>query len=308
MTAMSDEPLAPPPAPTIEVCYRHPTVQTRVHCTRCGRPICPDCMIQAPVGFQCPECVEDARKEFRRGPGRALRGGLSATKAIVVAIVAMYAVEVIVGGPGSLLQGPDSRTLFDLGAMQPLAIADGQFWRLFSAMFLHAGLLHLGFNLYALWLFGRVIEDELGRAWFLVIYFVSGLLASVASYAFGPVTALAVGASGAIFGIFGAFIAFNWRRRHTPLGRANLRTAGTLLLLNLILAVGYRSIDWRAHVGGLVAGLAVTAVADGLGRGRNGRLLQVACVGGMIALGIAITVWRTDAIRSLPQFQAIFGV
>jgi len=302
------EPLAPPPAPTIEVCYRHPTVQTRVHCTRCGRPICPDCMIQAPVGFQCPECVEDARKEFRRGPGRALRGGLSATKAIVVAIVAMYAVEVIVGGPGSLLQGPDSRTLFDLGAMQPLAIADGQFWRLFSAMFLHAGLLHLGFNLYALWLFGRVIEDELGRAWFLVIYFVSGLLASVASYAFGPVTALAVGASGAIFGIFGAFIAFNWRRRHTPLGRANLRTAGTLLLLNLILAVGYRSIDWRAHVGGLVAGLAVTAVADGLGRGRNGRLLQVACVGGMIALGIAITVWRTDAIRSLPQFQAIFGV
>ena len=300
---MPDEPLAPPPAPTIEVCYRHPTVQTRVHCTRCGRPICTDCMIQAPVGFQCPECVEEARKEFRRGPGRPLRGGVSATKVLLVAIVALYVIEIAKGGPGSLMQGPDRRTLFDLGAMQPLAIADGQYWRLFSAIFLHAGLLHIGFNAYALWLFGRGIEGSLGRTWFVVIYFVSGFLASAASYAFGPVTALAVGASGAIFGIFGAFIAYNYRRRHTAIGAANLRSALTLVLLNALLAIGYRAIDWRAHLGGLVAGLLVGYAADALGSRRNARLIQVVSVGALIGLGIALTVWRTEQVRAIPGFQ-----
>lgn len=304
---MPDEPLAPPPAPTIEVCYRHPTVQTRVHCTRCGRPICTDCMIQAPVGFQCPECVEEARKEFRSGPGRRLRGGASATAVLLVAILAMYVVEVLMGGPGSLLQGPDQQTLFDLGAMQPLAIADGQYWRLFSAMFLHAGLLHIGFNAYALWLFGRGIEGSLGRTWFLVTYFVSGFVASAASYAFGPVTALGVGASGAIFGIFGAFIAYNYRRRDTALGAANLRSALMLVVLNALLALGYRAIDWRAHLGGLLTGIVVGYVADTLGSRRNARAMQVVVVAALVGVGVALTVWRTDAIRALPQFQAIFG-
>ena len=297
---MSDETLPPPPAPTIEVCYRHPAVQTKVHCTRCDRPICPDCMIQAPVGFQCPECVDEARKEFRRGPGRALRGGASATKVLLIAISAMFVVEIVMGGPGSLLQGPDGQTLFDLGAMFPPAVANGQYWRLFSAMFLHAGLLHIGFNAYALWLFGRGIEGSLGRTWFVVLYFVSGFVASAASYAFGPVGALSVGASGAIFGIFGGFIAYNYRRRHTALGAANLRSAVTLILLNALLAIGYRAIDWRAHLGGLVAGLLVGYVADALGSRRNARLIQVLAIAALIGVGVALAVWRTEAIRALP--------
>lgn len=304
---MPDEPLAPPPAPAIEVCYRHPSVQTRVHCTRCDRPICTDCMIQAPVGFQCPECVDEARREFRQGPGRALRGGTSATMVLLVAIVAMYVVEVVKGGPGSLLQGPDGRTLFDLGAMQPLAIADGQYWRLFSAMFLHAGLLHLGFNAYALWLFGRGIEGSLGRTWFLVIFFVSGFVASATSYAFGNIGGVAVGASGAIFGIFGAFIAYNYRRRETAMGAANLRSAVLLVVLNALLAVGYGAIDWHAHLGGLVAGVWLGYTADTLGSRRNSRPVQVISVLALVGVGIALTVWRTDAIRALPEFQAIFG-
>lgn len=304
---MPDEPPAPPPAPTIEVCYRHPTVQTRVHCTRCERPICTDCMIQAPVGFQCPECVEEARREFRRGPGRAVRGGTGATQILLFAIVAMYVVEVVKGGPGSLLQGPDGRTLFDLGAMHPLAIADGQYWRLFSAMFLHAGLLHLGFNAYALWLFGRGIENSLGRTWFLVIYFVSGFVASATSYAFGNIGGIAVGASGAIFGIFGAFIAYNYRRRNTALGAANLRSALMLIVLNALLALGYGAIDWHAHLGGLLAGLWIGYVADSMSSRRNARPMQVVSILALVGVGIALVVWRTDAIRALPQFQAIFG-
>lgn len=305
---MPDETLPPPPAPTIEVCYRHPTVQTRVHCTRCGRPICTDCMIQAPVGFQCPECVEGARREFRQGAGRAVRrGGVSATKALLVAIVGMFVVEVVLGGPGTLMQGPDQQTLFDLGAMFPPAIANGQYWRLFTAIFLHAGLLHLAFNGYALWLFGRGVEDSLGTPWFLIVYFVSGFLASVASYALGPVTSLAVGASGAIFGVFGAFIAYNFRRRHTALAAANLRTALTLIVLNALLAIGYRAIDWRAHLGGLVAGLAIGLIAEGFGSGRNARVLRAAAIVTLVAGGVVLAVWRTDAIRSMPQFRALFG-
>jgi membrane associated rhomboid family serine protease len=294
----------PPPAPTVEVCYRHPGTETRVHCTRCGRPICPECMIAAPVGHQCPECVQQARRDFRRGPGRPFRGGVGATQALLVAIGAMFVVELLVGGPRALGQGPGQQDLFDLGALQPLAIADGQYWRLFSAMFLHAGLLHLAFNAYALWLIGSMIETNLGRTRMVVIYFVTGFLASAASYAFSPVGTIGVGASGAIFGIFGAFIAYNYRRRHLAMAAANLRWAWTLILLNLLLVFGFGGrIDWRAHLGGLVAGLAAGAVAEGWGTAAQRRAVQVAGFAVLVAVGVAIVVWRTAQIQALPIFD-----
>jgi membrane associated rhomboid family serine protease len=302
MGSMAEDQLPPPPAPTVEVCYRHPSEQTRVHCTRCGRPICPDCMIPAPVGFQCPECVDQAKREFRQGPGRPLRGGVSPTKVLLAAILAMYAVEVIVGGPGSLLDGPNGRALFDLGAMQPIAIANGQYWRLFTSMFLHAGILHVGFNAYALFLIGGMIEATYGRWKMVLIYFVTGFLAGAASYAFGPVTGLAVGASGAIFGIFGAFVAYNFRRRHLPLASANLRWALMLIALNAFLALGFSAIDWRAHLGGLVAGFVAGFVAEGWGPAGQRRIIQVLGFGALIAVGIALVLWRTNEIQQLPFF------
>lgn len=310
---MSEEPLPQPPAPTVEFCYRHPTRETGVHCTRCGQPICPDCMVQAPVGFQCPDCVEEARRDFRRGPGRAvrggvLRGGVTATKALLFAIAAVFVVEVVTGGPRALFNGPPGDRLFDLGAMQPLAIADGQYWRLFSAMFLHAGLLHIGFNAYALWLFGSSVESTYGRTRFILIYFVSGFLASAASYAFGPVEALGVGASGAIFGIFGAFIAYNYRRRHLALAAANLRWAMTMILLNVLLAFGFRGIDWRAHLGGVIAGLLAGTIAEGAGANASQRrMVQVAGFAALILAGIVLVVWRTSQIRELAIFEQFFG-
>jgi membrane associated rhomboid family serine protease len=292
-----------PPAPTVEVCYRHPNEHTRVHCTRCSRPICPECMIPAPVGYQCPECVAQARREFRRGPGRTFRGGIGVTKALLYGIAAVFVLEVVTGGPRSLLQGPSAGRLIDLGAMQPFLIADGQYWRLFSAMFLHAGLLHIGFNAYALWLFGSMVESNLGRTRMVLIYVLAGFLASVASYAFGPVSSVGVGASGAIFGVFGAFIAFNYRRRHLAMAEANLRWAATLLLLNLLLAFGFARIDWRAHLGGLIAGLAAGAFAEGWGTGSQRRIIQVAGLVGLVALGVALVVWRTGEIREMPFFD-----
>jgi membrane associated rhomboid family serine protease len=304
MSTMAEEPLPQPPAPTIEFCYRHPQVETGVHCTRCGRPICPECMVPAPVGYQCPECVEQARREFRRGPGRPLRGGVNATKAFLFAIAAVFVLEILTGGPQALLQGPSGGRLVDLGALQPFLIADGQFWRLFSAMFLHAGLLHIGFNAYALWLFGSMVESNLGRTRMILVYVVAGFLASVASYAFGPVESVGVGASGAIFGVFGAFIAFNYRRRHLAIASANLRWAATLLLLNLFLAFGFGGrIDWRAHLGGLIAGLAAGTVAEGWGSPSQRRLVQVVGFVALVVAGVALVVWRTNEIRQLPFFE-----
>jgi membrane associated rhomboid family serine protease len=268
-------------------------------------------MVQAPVGFQCPSCVEEARRDFRRGPGRTLRGGIVATKALLFAIAAVFVVEVIVGGPQALFNGPSFRRLIDLGGLQPFLIADGQFWRLFSAMFLHGGLLHIGFNAYALWLFGSSIESTYGRTRFILIYFVSGFLASAASYAFGPVDALGVGASGAIFGVFGAFIAYNYRRRHLALAAANLRWAMTMILLNVLLAFGFRGIDWRAHLGGVIAGVVAGTIAEGAGGSpAQRRIVQIAGFTALIVAGIALVVWRTVEIRQLPFFDegvAFFG-
>ena len=303
---MAEDHLPSPPAPTIEVCYRHPEVPTRVHCTRCERPICPDCMIPAPVGFQCPECVAEARREFRQGPGRPLRGGVSVTKALLVAIAIPFVIEIVVGGPQALFN-PSAKLLFDLGAMQPIAVAGGQFWRLFTAMFLHAGVLHVALNAYFFWLFGRVVESVYGKTWMLLIYLVAGFLASVASYAFGPVTTLAVGASGAISGVFGAFIAYNYRRRHLTANAANLRMALTVIVLNAVIAFAYRSIDWRAHVGGLIAGFALGYLADDAVPARQRTVARFAGVATLVALAIALVVWRTVEIRALPGFDQFFG-
>jgi membrane associated rhomboid family serine protease len=287
MSAMAEDHLPSPPAPTIEVCYRHPNVPTRVHCTRCERPICPDCMIPAPVGFQCPECVEEARREFRKGPGRPLRGGISVTKALLVAIAIPFVIEVVLGGPEALFN-PSGKLLFDLGAMQPIAVAGGQFWRLFTAMFLHAGLLHVALNAYFFFLFGRMVESVYGKTWMLLIYLVGGFLASVASYAFGPVTTLAVGASGAIAAVFGAFIAYNYRRRNSAANAANLRMALTVIVLNAVIAV---------------AGIALGTLADSSVPSRQRAIVRFAGVATLAAVGVAIVLWRTADLRAMPGFD-----
>ena len=179
MWRMDEQPL--PPAPPVERCYLHPDEETRVHCTRCGRPICPNCMIPAPVGHQCPECVEQARREFRQGPMKRARTLVRTpvTRALLALIVAVFAVETVIGGPQALFNGPSGRKLFDLGALQPCAIAlDGQYWRLLTAMLLHAGIWHIAVNGYGLWLLGNAIEQAYGRVRLLGIFFVSGLLAA----------------------------------------------------------------------------------------------------------------------------------
>jgi membrane associated rhomboid family serine protease len=296
--------LSPAP-PSVEYCYRHPNVQTGVHCTRCGRPICTACMIPAPVGYQCPECVEQARREFRAGPGRPrLRlSRFSATKVLLVALLIGFALEVAQDGPNAIFNGPSARTALRLGALQPYLIADGQYWRLFTAIFLHQGLIHIAFNAYALWLFGQFVDDAYGTPRFIVLFFLTGFLASATSYALGPVTTIGLGASGAVFGVFGAFVAYHFRRRDLAASAASLRSAMTIIVLNVLIALAVPRIDWRAHVGGLFAGFVAGYVLEGFGPRRT--RLAVAIVGTalLVVVGIVVVVWRTDAIRALPEFD-----
>ncbi|HEV8564958.1 MAG TPA: rhomboid family intramembrane serine protease [Actinomycetota bacterium] len=288
-----------PAAPQLEHCYRHPGEETLVHCTRCGRPICPQCMIPAPVGHHCPECVAEARREFRQGPGRKMAiAGFSFTKAILAAILAVYVIEVSKGGAGSLFEGPFGQQLFDLGADFPPAIALlGQYWRFVTAMFLHIGLIHLAFNCYALWLLGTQVERDFGRASFLGIYFLAGILGSVGSYAFGDPLAVGAGASGAVFGLMGAFLAYNYVRRNQTVARMNLQWVWQILALNLILAITIRAIDFRAHLGGLVAGVAAGYLLD-RERVRISPAFRALGLVALIGVGVALVAWRNADLRS----------
>ncbi|MDH4113426.1 MAG: rhomboid family intramembrane serine protease [Actinomycetota bacterium] len=315
---MEQQPVIPPPPPGDERCYRHPGVATGVHCTRCGRPICTECMIAAPVGHQCPTCVGEARSEYRKGPGRRVAiANAKATNVTSVILALMgigYVLEVVAGGAGSLMSGPTTLDLVRLGASVGLAqlpsgdvvgIATGQEWRMVTAIFLHGGILHLLMNGYALWIFGPVVERELGRSRFLFIFVTTGLFASAASYAFASEPAqVGVGASGAIFGVVGAFVAYNYRHRELALAAARLRGLVPFLILNVILTFSFPLIDWRAHVGGFVAGLVAGVVAEGWGR-RSARTAIV--VAGFVALAIAalaLAAWRTAQYRA--DFPSLF--
>jgi rhomboid protease GluP len=231
---------------------------------------------------------------------RVASRGITATKVLLAAIIGMFVVELATAGTRTFGQGASYQSLVDLGALYPPAIAIGdQYWRLFTAMFLHAGLFHILFNAWALWIFGTVIERDFGAARFLLIYFVTGFVASATSYAFGPLTMVGVGASGAIFGVFGAFVVYNYRRRHLAMAAQNLRFAMTLILINTFLAFAWGAIDWRAHLGGFVAGVVAGVAAEGFGDRSQRTVVAVLGFGGLIAVGVALVVWRTAEIRSL---------
>ena len=281
---MSDAGPAPAAVPT---CYRHPERETYIRCTRCDRPICPECMTAAPVGYQCPDCVgaavaatPAARTVFG---GRVSRDGAVTMTLIGICVGAYLLVGVLdlLGGTGRW-------------GMQPVAIAVGDQWyRMLSSVFMHAGLLHLGFNMYVLFLLGTPLERLLGHGRFLTLFLVSGLGGAVASYAFSPIVTLSVGASGAIFGLMAGYIVIARRLD------AEATQIIVLLAVNVVLGFVISGIDWRAHLGGAAAG-AVTALVLTTGRGQRGReqLVQQVVATGLILAGLAaVALWRTAQIQ-----------
>ena len=276
----------PPVSP--ETCYRHPDRRTRVHCTRCGRPICPDCMTPAPVGHHCPTCVAEGRRGMRRVRPMIPRPR-SATTAILAVNVAAFAL-------GAILRVLGGRSLLEAGAMVPALVAGGEWWRLLTPMFLHVGVLHLALNSFGLYLFGNLVEQSLGTARMLALYLVTGFCATVVSFTFGPVGVAGVGASGAVFGLLGAWLAYNLRRRSLRLARANVQWALTLIGINLVFGLSVPRIDNLAHIGGLVAGVAAGFGIEGVGR-RRGRTVSSAMALAALAAGAAaLAAWRAASL------------
>lgn len=154
----------------------------------------------------------------------------------------------------------DSKTLIDLGGQFGVGIRIGQYWRLFTCMFLHAGIVHLAFNMYALFYFGPQVERVFGRVKYLIIYFLAGLGASICSYAFSPLFSLSVGASGAIFGLFGALLVFTFLRRDRHNNKDILRYLVFIVGINLILGFSASKVDNHAHIGGLILGAIIAFI------------------------------------------------
>lgn len=278
------------------VCYRHPERETYIRCTRCERPICPDCMTSAAVGFQCPECVAEGRASVPAVT--SVLGAKPAERPLVTMTliglnVLMYVVQVTSGT--NPLSGLD-RVATNYG-MWPAGIAlNDEYYRLVSAMFLHGSVLHIGFNMLVLWMLGPQLERILGHLRFTTLYLVAGIGGSVASFWFSPPGIVGVGASGAIFGLMGAYVV---------VGKA-LRTDITqvigLIAINVVIGFVAGGIDWRAHLGGLATGAAVAAVFAFAPRKP---WLQVIAVVGILALLVLAVLARDAALTE--QFAQITG-
>jgi rhomboid protease GluP len=212
----------------------------------------------------------------------------------------VFVVELVEGGGGGAGLAPSGRALIDMGALFPPLVHAGQWWRLITVMFLHASLLHIALNAWALWLFGQFVETTFGRVKFLAIYFVSGFVASVTSYTFGNPCAVGVGASGAIVGLLGAFIAYNFRRRHLSLSQANLRWAVMIILINVLFGAAIANVDNWAHGGGLVGGVIAGTFAEGVGPSQSRPVIRVLGLVGLVALAVVVAVVRTHAFPAVP--------
>jgi membrane associated rhomboid family serine protease len=262
-------------------CYRHPNRETGVSCSNCGRPICPDCMTPTPVGMRCPECAQQKTRVTRGAVGP---GGydMPATYVLIALNVAAYLVE-IAGGDGGFSPGTSS-ILLDFGLYGPF-VAEGEWYRLLTYGFLHASLFHIGFNMFALYFLGRILEPGIGTARFVALYFASLFGGSLGALLLDP-NALTVGASGAVFGIFGATFVI---ARHR--GIDNLAASvGVILLLNLAISVGARNISLGGHLGGLAVGLLCALVIVAGERGMLGRRRLPVEIAAMVAIGILAIV------------------
>lgn len=228
----------------METCYRHSGRETGVHCSNCGRPICPDCMTSTPVGMRCPEC---ARQKTKTRTLRSTSDEPTLTY-VLIGINVLVFLGGLLGGGGSTVTSAGDALIRD-GGLSDFYIREGEYWRLLTAGFLHAGFMHLLFNMFSLYILGTLLEPAIGRLRFGLIYFTSLLVGS-----FGALlvegNSLTVGASGAIFGLMGA-AAVVMRGRGLNLMESGL---GIWIVLNLVITFAVPGISIGAHVGGLVGG------------------------------------------------------
>lgn len=259
------EPATGPVADT-PVCYRHPDRETWIRCQRCDRPICPDCMHSAAVGFQCPSCVKEGSKATRSG--RLPYGGSHAANpaltsiGLIVVNLAVWAAIAADGGNGSglvdrlallpqttLFGSPDGTTTLVEG------VSGGAWWQLATSAFSHVAIWHLGLNMMALYFLGPQLESILGRGRFLAVYLLSALCGSTAVLWLSGEHSQTLGASGAIFGLMGALLVVAWKVK------ADVSQLLFWIGLNVVFTVTASSfISWQGHFGGLAGGALLAGI------------------------------------------------
>jgi membrane associated rhomboid family serine protease len=263
----------------VTYCYGHPNTPTKLRCSRCDRPICGRCAIPASVGQHCPECVAEAR----RGTPK-VRTAMQATAPALMAIIAINVIAFV-------LQIVTNDEITVKYLLLPVAVSQGEYWRLLTAMFLHAGALHILMNMYALFIIGPNVEQAYGTRAFVPMYLLAGLMGSAFSYAFPPQSP-SLGASGAVFGVVGMLVVYLYRRRRSAFIAQYLRSITLLIGINAVLGFVIPGIDWVAHLGGLVGGV-LLGVGFDVGRGPQAespaalRIASMAAVAGLIAFLVA---------------------
>ncbi|MFF1703013.1 rhomboid family intramembrane serine protease [Streptomyces sp. NPDC058252] len=283
----------PQGAQSLPSCYRHPDRETAIRCTRCERPICPECMVSASVGFQCPDCVRSGSGTGHSPAAsqpRTLAGGTVTadprlvTKILIGLNLALFLVQQAVGDTFT-----DHFDLFGRawlsGHLQ--GVAEGQWYRMLTSMFLHGSYIHILFNMLSLWWIGGPLEAALGRARYLALYFVSGLAGSALSYLLAAPNQPSLGASGAIFGLFGATAILMRRLNY------DMRPVIALLAINLLFTFGPGfNIAWQAHIGGLIGGVIVGYAMVHAPRERR-TLIQYGVCALVLAAVVVTTLVRT---------------
>lgn len=177
------------------------------------------------------------------------------TIAILVALLLVFIAEVLLGG------SENTQVLVKMGAMSNYAVvAGGQWWRLFTAQFLHIGIMHLLSNAVIIYYMGLYMEPMLGHWRFLLVYLLSGVGGNLLSLAWGSDKAISAGASTALFGLFGAMTAIGIRNRANPIISYLGRQAFVLALINLGLDIFMPNIDIQGHLGGLVVGFLLAII------------------------------------------------
>lgn len=258
-------------------CYRHPSRETGVSCSNCGRPICPDCMTTTSVGMRCPECARE------RTQVKTLRN-IARRPEVTLALIAINVVAFLAEGSVTLSAQPTGKVyeegalLGSLRGFPDLGVAHGQWWRIISSGFLHESIIHIGFNMYVLYILGQMLEPALGRLKFATVYGVSLLTGSFGALLVTP-HSVTVGASGAVFGLMGA-AALEMRARQIPIMQSGV---GGLILINLVISFTLPGISWGGHLGGLIGGALAALVIQLGARYRS----QALALGGCAAIAVA---------------------
>jgi membrane associated rhomboid family serine protease len=283
-----------------ETCYRHPSRETGVSCSNCGRPICPECMTSTPVGMRCPECARQ-RTKVQSGVAIGARGDEPIATYILLALnVIVFLAEVLGGGGAASVEGGGD--LIGDGGLCANAIDSaggfcgnqptegGEVFRIVTGAFMHAGPLHLLLNMFALYVLGTLIEPIIGTARFVGIYFAALLAGSLGALLMSNPNEVTVGASGAIFGLMAAAFVI---ARHRGIDQLASQI-GLFVVLNLVFTFSVPGISIGGHIGGLIGGAVAALLVEQAERriqGSHKLVLELAALTLIAALSVAGALW-----------------